>query len=172
MEKQRYKTHNSYGNVAYAPNHHAPQRPVRQTQTAVPRPVPQRRPAPRPLTRKRVQVREADVISFDSIIGYVATLLLAGLLIACYAQLATQSDEVVKLRGQLSQLQSQEKILSAQYERHFDIGRIEETLGDQLVRPSSDQVVYIDLSQPDAVNQYDTTGKSLNFFQALFSVFQ
>lgn len=172
MEKQRYRSHDSYGNVAYAPErtHQTPQR--KPQSSAVPKAVPQRRPTVRPLTRKRVQVREAGVISFDSILGYVAALFLAALLITCYAQLATNSDEVVKLRSELGLLQSQQKILSAQYERHFDIGRIEETLGDQLVRPSSDQVVYIDLSQADAVNLYEENGNSTNFFQALFGIFK
>lgn len=156
----------SHGNVAYAQNQteYAP-RKIRN-----PNRTPEERPSVRPLTRKRVQVREADPLSIDAILGFIATGILAALVMIGYAQLATSSDEVVQLRSQLSQLQSEQNLLSAQYEKHFDISRIEETLGDQLIRPTSEQVVYIDLSQPDMVNIYGNE-KGSGFFSAFFDLF-
>lgn len=163
MAKKHYSTH---GNVAYAPEHeeNAP-RKTRQPQKA-----PQARPSVKPLTRKRVQVREADSLSYDAVFGFIATGVLATLVMMGYAELATSSDEVVQLRSQLNQLQSEQKVLSAQYEKHFDIARIEEALGDQLVRPTSEQVVYIDLSQPDTVNLYNEE-EGASFFSAFLEIF-
>ena len=35
---------------------------------------------------------------------------------------------------------------------------IQDTVGDEMVRPSQDQVVYLDLSEPDAVTVYQQSG--------------
>lgn len=167
MERNHYSTH---GNNAYAPQNVDSPRKVRQPQRT-PQKSPQKRPSVRPITRKRVQLREAGSISFDAIAGFIATGFLAALLINSQVNLATTSDEIVQLRATLSALQSQNQLLSAQYEKHFDISRIEEALGETLVRPTNDQMVYIDLSQPDSVNIFGTENKN-NFFTAFKSIFK
>ena len=40
------------------------------------------------------------------------------------------------------------------YEKIFDLDSFQSAEGDAMVRPSSDQVVYIDLSEPDTVTVY------------------
>lgn len=152
MPKRTYSTH---GSEAYAPER-LPEEPRRSRQPEVPaQPRAPRKSAQRPLTRKRVQIREADSISLDSILGFVCILCLGAVVMSGYAQLTSSADEVVQLRQELQTLSSEQLRLSAQYEKHFDIQRIEETLGDEMMRPSSEQVVYIDLSQPDAVTVYN-----------------
>lgn len=167
MERNRYSTH---GNNAYAPQTTDSPRKVRQPQRT-PQKAPQKRPSVRPITRKRVQLREAGSISFDSIFGFFTAGFLAALLINSYVNLAVTSDEIVQLRASLSALQSQNQVLSAQYEKHFDISRIEEALGETLVRPTNDQMVYIDLSQPDRVNIFGTENTN-SFFAAFQRIFK
>lgn len=167
MAKRQYSSH---GNVAYA-------EPVERSspRSAAPKKVPQgspyRRPNARPITRKRVQVREAGSISIDAILGFAVCLALAFLLMNGYAELTTNSDEIVQLRSQLGTLQAQQQVLSAQYEKHFDISRIEETLGDELIRPTNDHMVYIDLSQPDAMTIYGDEEDSTGLFKSFWNIF-
>ena len=68
--------------------------------------------------------------------------------------LTVANDEMVKLRSELSALKSDNAALTAQYEKVFDLATIQEVVGDTMVRPTSDQVVYIDLSEPDTVTVY------------------
>lgn len=152
MARRNYKTN---GSEAFSPN---------EKNDAYARPIPQRESKPvarpgykkveRPLIRKRVELREAGAMSMEAILGFVCVCVLAGMLMNGYAQLITSSDEVVQLRQELQELESEKLLLSAQYEKYFDIKRIEETLGDEMMLPTNAQVVYIDLSQPDSVNIY------------------
>ena len=71
-----------------------------------------------------------------------------------YAQLAVANDEMVTLRRELTALQDEHVKLSAQYEKVFDLKTIQEAVGDTMVRPTNDQVVYIDLSEPDTVTVF------------------
>ena len=71
-----------------------------------------------------------------------------------YAQLAVANDQMVSLRSQLSDLQTENATLTAQYEKVFDMDKLQAAVGSEMVRPSSDQVVYIDLSEPDSVTVY------------------
>lgn len=155
MEKKHY---NTYGNVAYAPE----RRESRE-------PTPQRAPRTRPanLTRTRVQVREKDAIAPFAIFGFLAVCVLAGLLMTSYAHLTTTADRVVQLRSQLGQLESEQASLSAQYEKLFDINSIEDAIGSTLMRPGSDQVLYLDLSQADNVTIYSQQQQGDHFFATL-----
>ena len=76
------------------------------------------------------------------------------MLVTSYAQLTVANDEMVRLRSELSQLKSDNATLTAQYEKVFDLAALQEAVGDTMVRPTSDQVVYIDLSEPDTVTVY------------------
>ena len=67
-------------------------------------------------------------------------------------------EYVVSLRRELSDLQSENVTLSAQYEKVFDLATIQEAVGDTMIRPTNDQVVYIDLSEPDTVVVFETSG--------------
>lgn len=164
MPKQKYAT---YGSAAYAP---APEEaPVRKRQ---PQQSPKKKPIQRPVTRKKVQTREAGAISLDAIFGFVTAGCLAALLMNSHAQLTTSADDVVKLRQELQALEAEQQILSAQYEKQFDIQRIEDILGKDMVRPTSEQVVYIDLSQPDNVNLYHKNEENnASFFEAFWELF-
>ena len=64
------------------------------------------------------------------------------------------TDQVVTLRSELTTLQTENATLSAEYEKVFDMERIQAAVGDTMVRPTEEQIVYLDLSEPDSVVLY------------------
>ena len=159
-ERRRASTqYHTYGSVAYAPAYDG-------SAVRVPRREEDVRYAPRPrhqeheraLTRTQVQVRPAGAVAPFAVIGFLAVGVFAALLLYSYAQFAVINDRVISARGDLTSLQTEYATLSAQYEQAFDVQRIQDTVGDEMVRPSQDQVVYLDLSEPDAVTVYQQSG--------------
>ena len=84
----------------------------------------------------------------------MAVAVFAALLLLSYVQYTVLSSEMVSLRSEMSSLQKENATLSAQYEKVFDMDTIQAAVGDTMVRPTNDQVVYIDLSEPDTVVVY------------------
>ena len=137
----------TYGNVAYAPAYEGNASPHKKEKTAP-------RPKQRPLIRTHVQVREAGEVSVFAVMGFLAVGVLAALLMFSFSQQTVLNRELNDLRKELSVLESDNATLSAQYEKVFDLERIQQAVGDQMVRPTTDQIVYIDLSEPDNVILY------------------
>lgn len=143
--------YSTYGSVAYAPAYEGGTSPRREVERGqVPRPKQQVRRH----ERAKVEVRKAGKVAPFAVVGFLAVAVFAAMLVASYAQLSMANDEMVSLQRELSDLQSQNTILTAQYEKVFDLETIQEAVGDTMVRPTSDQVVYIDLSAPDTVTLY------------------
>lgn len=147
----------TYGNVAYVPAYdgsavRAPQR--EELTQPLPKPRVRERQREKVLTRTQVQVREAGWVSPFGVIGFLAVGVFAALLLFSYTQYTVLTDQIVDLRGELTALQTEGASLSAQYEQVFDMTRIQAAVGDTMVRPSPDQIVYLDLSEPDNVVLY------------------
>ena len=147
-------SYRTYGSVAYAPAYDgsAIRAPGRES-TLQPRPKARPRTREQALTRTKVQVREGEVSPF-AVIGFAAVGVFAALLIFSYAQFVMANDAVVTLRNDLKTLQAENVTLSARYEQVFDMERIQAAVGDTMIRPTGDQVEYIDLSEPDSVVVY------------------
>lgn len=143
-----YKT---YGSVAYAPAYEGGAVRNPRERTLQPKPKVRTRNRERSLTRTKVQVREAGEISPFAILGFLVVGVFAVLVILSYAQFTVVNSELSSLRSELKDLQAQNVTLSAEYERVFDMERIQAAVGDTMVRPTNDQIVYLDLSQPDNV---------------------
>lgn len=154
--RRRTNSYRTYSSGAYAPVYdgnavRAPQRrPVEQ-------PKPKVRPKRRPAVRPQVEVRQAGQVSVFAVGGFLAVGILAVLLVLSYVQLFLASNSVVALRGQLSVLQEENAVLTAQYEQVFDMEHLQQAVGGTMIRPTQDQIVYIDLSEPDTVILYDQT---------------
>lgn len=146
-------SYNTYGSVAYAPTYEggALRAPRGGERTLQPKPKVRPHNRERSLTRTKVQVRQAGEISPFAVVGFLAVGIFAALVIFSYAQFTVANNQLVSLRSELKDLQAQNVTLSAEYERVFDMERIQAAVGDTMVRPSSDQIVYLDLSQPDNV---------------------
>ena len=158
-----YGTYSTYGSVAYAPIYdgnavRAPRREEEGYQQPAPTPKPREQQHRRALVRTRVQVREAGQVAPFAVIGFLAVAVFAVMVVLSYTQLTVANQEMVTLRRQLSNLQSDNAALMTQYEKIFDMDSFQSAQGDAMVRPSADQMVYIDLSEPDCVVIYDTPG--------------
>ena len=153
--------YSTYGSAAYSPLYdgNAARVPRREEELdRLPVPQPRRREQVRRHERARVEVRQAGQIAPFAVVGFLAVAVFAVMLITSYAQLTVANDEMVSLRRELSDLQSENVTLSAQYEKVFDLATIQEAVGDTMIRPTNDQVVYIDLSAPDTVTVYHDKG--------------
>lgn len=148
--RQRMTTYRTNGSVAYAPAYEgnvirSPRR--QEEQWSVPKRAPKRRPVARP----QVEVRQAGHVAPFAVVGFLAVGVFAVLLLLSYLQLHMVSDSVASLHGQLSELQTQHSVLSARYEQVFDMEHLEAAVGSTMIRPTGDQITYIDMSQPDSV---------------------
>lgn len=155
--RQRMTTYRTNGSAAYAPVYegNVVRSPRRQEeQWSVPKRAPKRRPVERP----QVEVRQAGRVAPFAVVGFLAVGVFAALLLLSYLQLHMVSDSVVSLRGQLSELRAQNASLSAQYEQVFDMEHLEAAVGSTMIRPTADQITYIDMSQPDSVVIHDQQG--------------
>ena len=155
--------YSAYGSAAYSPLYdgNAARVPRREEELQrLPVPQPKRREQVRRHERARVEVRQAGQIAPFAVIGFLAVAVFAVMLITSYAQLTVANDEMVSLRRELSQLKEENVTLSAQYEKVFDLATIQKAVGDTMVRPTGDQVVYIDLSEPDTVTIHQGAGAS------------
>ena len=146
--------YNTYGSVAYAPAYDgsAVRAPRREEELQRPRPKQRERVRRQELTRTQVQVREAGQVAPFAVVGFLAVAVFAALL--RYVQYTVLNGEMVSLRNEMSSLQKENATLSAQYEKVFDMETIQAAVGSTMVRPTNDQVVYIDLSEPDTVVVY------------------
>ena len=144
-------SYNTYGSVAYAPAYEGGALRSPKERTLQPQPKVRTHERTRSLTRTKVQVREAGEISPFAVVGFLAVGVFAVLVIFSYAQFTVANSQLSSLRSELSDLQAQNVTLSAEYERVFDMERIQAAVGDTMVRPTNDQVVYLDLSQTDNV---------------------
>ena len=168
-------SYDTYGSVAYAPAYDgsAVRAPGRED-TLRPKPKVRPRERERTLTRTRVQVREAGEVSPFAVIGFLAVGIFAALLMWSYAQYVVTTDQLVTMRSELSDLQEENVRLSAQYEKVFDMERIQAAVGDTMIRPTNDQIVYLDLSEPDNVVLYgekETTQGPLGLLEGLKELF-
>lgn len=158
VAQRRTSRYEVYGNVAYDPvwEGGAVATPAPGQQEVL-RPRPNVRPKERTLARPRVQVREAGKVSPFAVVGFLSIAVMAVLLLMCCVRLTVLNDESVQLRNQLSQLQEEEADLLTRYELAYDLQAIESEMlsSGAMVRPSSDQMVVLDLSEPDNVVVYD-----------------
>lgn len=156
--KRRSSRYEVYGNVAYDPvwEGGAVAAPAPERQEVL-QPRPHVRPKERTMARPRVQVREAGAVAPFAVIGFLAIGVMAVLLLMSCVQLTVLNDETVQLRSQLEALEAEESKLLAQYELAYDLQAIEEEMlsTGAMVKPSSSQMVVLDLSEPDSVVVYD-----------------
>ena len=169
-DARRYRTS---GNVAYQPEFE--QESVREPSrrelvrgNTVRRPEPRRRPQPqprrRPAARPSIQVRPQGAVAPFTVVGLFAVLACTLLLVVNCARLAVANNGIVELRGDLAQLQDENRVLQAKYELLFDVEEIERQFlsNGSMVRATPGQTVYLDLSGGDSVVYYEGAGSGLS----------
>ena len=152
----RRRTSATYGNVAYDLDYMGNVAVEQGTAERVYQPQPQVRPRVRVRTRAKVQVREQERVSPFAITGFLAVAAIAVVVLFSYIQLYQVNTEAVELRNELTALKTEEAKLSARYEKTFDLQALEDSLisSGAMVQPKSNQIIYLDLSEPDSAVVY------------------
>lgn len=102
-----------------------------------------------------VRVRERQRVSAFSVLGTAAILGLALMVLLSYVQLTVLSSETVELKTQLETLETDNVILTAQYERMFDLATVRQAAeAAGMTKPSASQICYLDVSGGDTVEIY------------------
>ncbi len=123
--------------------------------------APRRREAvkeqPKVRVETQVQVREKQKLSFVTMAGFAAVVVMAVMVLASYIQLMVLSTGTVELKQQLTALDAEYVSLTAQYEQMFDRATVKEAAeAAGMSKPSASQVYYIDLSSGDSAVVYQT----------------
>lgn len=156
--ERRTRKYDTYGSLAYQPDYQrgtaAPARRAREPER---RQEPRVQPRTRTAARPQVAVRQQGAVAPFAILGFAAVALCALLLVMTSAQLAMANNEIVTLNDTISDLQREEKILTAEYELAYDLNAIEQELISEgrMVKASSGETVYLDMSEGDNVVYYE-----------------
>ena len=152
--RQRTTAYRVNGSAAYAPAYtgNVVRAPRRQDEQYT---VPKRAPRRQAVTRPQVAVREAGHVAPFAVVGFLAVGVFAVLLLLSTLQLHVASDNVVSLRNQLTALHTEQATLSARYEQEFDLQRLQAAVGGTMIRPTPDQITYLDMSRPDSVEVFN-----------------
>lgn len=148
------------------------------TSTAVPKPqhreLPEERPVvreqrPQKAVRPKPQIRPLS--SGFTVVGLLTAAFLIMLVISGYVQLYEATSEVADLNDELEAAQQEQATLQSQYESKIDLDYVEQVATTQLgmLQPAPNQVVYLDLCEPDhaEIVKTEQTEQSANIFSAL-----
>ena len=108
------------------------------------------------IRREQALVRERQPVPVLTVVEVMAVIAAAVLLLLSYVQLTALSAQTVSLQNELAQLEEENVVLTAQYERMFDLNTIKEAAeAAGMSKPSSSQIYYIDLSEGDSAVVYE-----------------
>lgn len=94
-------------------------------------------------------------VSLFSVFGSILVMGMAVLVLVGHIQLTVLSSDTVALKEELEELESQNVILTAQYERMFDLTTVQEAAeAAGMSKPSSSQICYLDISGGDSAVVY------------------
>lgn len=107
-------------------------------------------------TRALVGRRAATLhVSLPAILGVVAALAVAMLVLMNCIELTRVSAETVQLKSELQSLRNENAKLNEEYERMFDRSTVKQAAKEVgMSAPVASQVTYVDLSEGDAVVVY------------------
>ena len=104
----------------------------------------------------RVRVREWQHVSVFSVLGCAAVLAMAVVLLLGYTQLTVLSSDTAALKERLEALESDHVVLTAEYERMFDLTAVREAAeAAGMSKPSASQICYLDISGGDSAVVYE-----------------
>lgn len=162
--ERRARRYSTYGNVAYQPEYDGSAvRSSAGREAEQPRRRPQVQPRERVAARPSVEVRKQGAVSPFAIVGFAAVALCMFMLLSTGAQLTMVADETFDLQDELTELKTEEKKLLAQYEQAYDLTEIETQMvaSGAMVKASSANTVYLDLSEEDSVIYYEQAAEGI-----------
>ncbi len=116
--------------------------------------------APAPKVRVETQAKKvAPHISMWAVLGFLTAMALMFFIVFSYMQLTEISTASGALNREIKQLQKESVLLTSQKESMIDMREIERIAKEELgmVKPSKDQIIYIDLSGEDHAVVADKT---------------
>ena len=151
-----------YGSLAYDLDALARERQLDDAGKLPQRPRPQMQQEAQPVRRQKTAARAAVQLSPAVLIGTVIVTAMVVALMLCYVKLTGISDNVSTIKRQISALEDEHIALLTEYEKTFDLATVKtaaEAAG--MSKPSSSQVYYIDLSEPDSVVVYQQKSQNV-----------
>ena len=96
--------------------------------------------------------RESEAVSVFAIVGFLLACFMVVLVLLCHIRLDQINEQTTNLSAELSALEAEYEDLSAQYEQLFDMDSIKSNLmaSGAMTQITSEQQIYMDLSQPDS----------------------
>ncbi len=119
---------------------------------------------PRAIKSKPVETpllrREAEAISPIAVIGFLVACLLVVLVLLSHIELDSVNNQTAAVVTELSSLKDEYEDLTARYEQLFDLEAIKsDMIGTGTMSSiTSEQQIYMDLSQPDATSTMTEDG--------------
>ena len=113
--------------------------------------------APKVRTRaaERPLVRQRQRVSWVSVTGFAAVVVMAVMVLFCYVQLTQISSQVVALKKQLDVLEVDNAALTVQYQQMYDLSTVKEVAeAAGMAKPRASQIYYVDLSSGDSAVVY------------------
>ena len=146
--RDRYQSSGTvYGNLAYDLDREVLRRELDHAGEARREKVQE---APRVRSLTHVQVRAKEQVSVLTVLGLLAAAGLAVLLLLSYVQMTVIGSSVAELRSELSALESQNVLLTTQYQELYDLAAVAAAEEAGMTKPSGSQVFYLDLSEGDS----------------------
>ena len=151
----RYNSrHSGDGNLAYDLEWEVREREFRHA-GELPRRREAAQEAPKVRSVSKVQVRERQHVSPFTVLGTMAVVGMAVLVLMGYIQLTVLSADTVALKNELATLETENLRLTTEYEKMFDLATVKEAAeAAGMVKPGSRQICYIDLSEGDSAVVY------------------
>ena len=147
-----------YGDLAYSLDLEVREHALRHAGEAPRHPAAEQpKPKARPRVRilSKAEVRQHRKLSVLSVAGVCAAIGLAVLVLMGYIQLTAISSEMVDLRNQLEELETENVALTARHEQMFDLSAVKEAAeAAGMSKPSGSQIYHIDLSRGDSAVVY------------------
>ena len=167
-EDRRHYNQTTDGNVAYDLTYQRNAVPVPDGGQPYLQPRRQRRTSSgeiarrRMTTRTRVRLRPKESIAPFPVVIFALSAVMAVMVLVSNVQLNSIYARSVELQSQLTQLQTEGEILKAEYEEVFnqDVLNAAVKKAGNLNPSSSDQIVYVELSDPDNVVVYNREEKT------------
>ena len=150
-----------YGSLAYDLDALARERQLDDAGKLPQRPRPQAQQEAQPVRRQKTAARAAVQLSPAVLIGTVIVTAMVVALMLCYVKLTGISDNVSTIKRSISALEDEHIALLTEYEKTFDLASVKaaaEAAG--MSKPTSGQIVYIDLSGADTAEVYAAGGSA------------
>lgn len=107
--------------------------------------------------KAKQQVRKADHLAPTMVIAFAAAAVLMVLMVMCYVELSVISNSVVDKRARVTELETEQVLLTTKHEQAFDLATVKEAaLAMGMSLPSESQTYNIDLSTPDNAVVYQS----------------